>query len=120
MTSPDPFAANSFVWPLTVLVFALFILRKVEAEVKPIVTGMVSGLAAKSARNSEFWFLGCIMALAASCQSIGEVAADLGWVYVVAGAKVMQAPLVTIIALMTKLPSQSAQTNPPFPVPTKP
>lgn len=112
--TPDPFAAGSLVWPLTVLTIALVILRKVDAEMRPIVSGMVSGLAAKSARNAENWALAALMASAASCQALGEVATDLGWGYVAAAAKVLQPGLVAVIAFVMRSPAQSATTNPPF------
>lgn len=116
MTSPDPFAAGSIVWPLTVLTIALVILRKVDAEMRPIVSGMVSGLAAKSARNAENWAMAALMAAAASCQALGEIATDMQWAYVAALAKVMQPGLVAVIAFVMRSPAQSAlPTNPPFP-----
>lgn len=114
MSAPDPFSASSIVWPITVLLFALLVLRKVEEEVKPIVSGMIGGLAAKSARNAENWALAALMASAASCQALGEVASDLGWNYVAAAAKVLQPGLVAVIAFVMRSPAQSV-TNPPFP-----
>ncbi len=117
MNPADFMAAGSLVWPLTVLAVALFVLRQIEAEVKPIVTGMVTGLAAQSTRNASSWAMATLMASAASCQALGEVAADLNWVYLAAIAKVLQPGLVAVIAFVMRSPSQEPKpkTNPPFP-----
>lgn len=118
----DFLAANSVVWPLTVLLIALFILRRVEAEVAPIVSGMIGGLAQQSAKNAANWAMALLMASAASCQALGEVATDLGWNYAAAAAKVMQPGLVAVIAFIMRSPAASnptGNTNPPFPLGTK-
>ncbi len=112
MNPNDVMAAGSLVWPLTVLVIALFVLRQIEAEVKPIVTGMVTGLAAQSSRNAASWAMAALMASAASCQALGEVAAELGWVYVAAAAKVLQPGLVAVIAFVMRSPAQTAAAEP--------
>lgn len=116
MNPADYMAANSLVWPMTVLLLALLVLRQVQNEVKPILTGMVSGLAAQSSKNAANWAMACLMASAASMQALGEVATDLGWIYAAALAKVMQPGLVAVIAYVMRSPSQSSTpTVPPFP-----
>jgi len=118
MNPADLMAANSIVWPLTVLLIMLFVLRQIESEVKPIVAGMVTGLAAQSTRNAASWAMAALMAAAASCQALGEVATDLGWIYAAAAAKVFQPGLVAVIAFVMRSPAQNAEakpkTNPPF------
>jgi hypothetical protein len=108
---PDYFAANSLVWPLVVLLVALFVLRQIESDVKPIVSGMVSGLAAQSSRHAASWAMALLMASAASCQALGEVATDLGWVYAAALAKVLQPGLVAVIAYVMRSPTQGQSTS---------
>lgn len=119
MNPNDFMAANSLVWPLCFVLIALLILRKVEQDVHPIVTGMVSGLAAQSGKHAAAWAMALLMASAASCQALSEVATELGWVYVAALAKVLQPGLVAVIAYVIRSPSQQgAQTNHPFPAKT--
>ncbi len=115
MAPPDIFAAGSLVWPLTLLLIALFVLRQVESDMRPIVTGMIGGLASQSQKNAVKWAMGILMASAASCQALGEVATDLGWTYAAALAKVLQPGLVAVIAYVMRSPNEPAQTQPPFP-----
>lgn len=105
------------VWPLTFLLVALLLLRKMEARINPIVDGITNTLATDATRYATAWMMGAIYAGAASCQALGEVARQFEWIYVEAVAKVLQPGLVAIIAYVTRSPSQNAQkadTKPPF------
>jgi len=102
------------VWPLTFLVIALFLLRKVEAQVNPIVVGIVSGVSINAKQYALMYAMALLYASAASLQALGEVAASFHWVYVAAFAKVLQPGLVAVIAYVTK-PPQFTQAKPDAP-----
>lgn len=117
MNSADFMAANSLVWPITVLLITLFVLRQIEQDVKPIFAGMVRGLAAQSTSNAASWAMAILIASGASCQALGEVATELGWIYVAAIAKVFQPGIVALIAYVMRSPVQSENTQPKQTVP---
>lgn len=107
MNPNDFLAANSLVWPLCFLLMSLLILRQLRDDVRPIVHGMTGALAAQAARYSAAWAMAGLYACAASFQALAEVAAQLGWVYVAAFAKVTQPAFVAIIAFVSKSPGEA-------------
>lgn len=106
-----------YVWPLAFILVSLFILRQVRDEIKPIMAGVVSGLATNAKQYYLMYAMAAIYASAASLQALGEVATQFGWIYVAAGAKVLQPGIVAVIAYVTK-PPQFTQASPDKPIPT--
>lgn len=104
-----------YVWPLTFLLVALFVLRKVSDDLRPVVTGVAGGLAKNAQQYALMYAMGLLYASAAGLQALGEVAASFNWVYVAAFAKVMQPTTVAIIAYVTKPPSVTQVVDPKIP-----
>ncbi len=93
--------------PLAIVVVGLFCLWRVQEQVKPIMVGVVKGLAEGSNKDPIFYAMALMYASAAGLQALAEEAAKLHWVYVVAFAKVAQPGVVAIIAYVNKPPSPS-------------
>ena len=106
--------ALMLIWPMTVLLVALFILRKVEEELRPLVRSVVGGVTSNAKQYSLMYAMAFIYASAASLQALGEVATQFGWIYVAAFAKVAQPGVVAVIAYVTK-PPQVTQAAPDKP-----
>jgi hypothetical protein len=110
------------IWPLAFVLVALFVLRKIEAQINPIIVNVVGGVATNAKQYALMYAMAFIYASAASLQALGEVATGFGWIHIAAFAKVAQPGIVAIIAYVTK-PPQFTQanadvktpTNPPFP-----
>ncbi len=92
------------VWPMAFLLVSLIIIRKLGNSIEPIFQGLTSGLKNQAARHSMAWLMALMYASAASLQALGEVATQLGWVYVAAFAKVIQPAVVAIIAFVNRPP----------------
>lgn len=103
---------SPIVWPLTLLLVLLMVLRKLGNSVDPIFQSMVGGLKTQAARHSMAWLMAMMYASAASLQALGEVAADLQWVYVAAFAKVIQPAVVAVIAYVNRPPEQKSDPDP--------
>ena len=109
-----------FVWPLSFILVSLFILRRVGDDMRPIVNGVVGGVAKNAQQHALMYAMGLLYASTASLQALSEVATSFHWVYVAAFAKVAQPGLVAVIAYVTKppnLPDTSpylSKTTPPF------
>lgn len=65
------------VWPLSFVLCFIFILRKVEGDVRPIVTNMVNGLAAGAQRNATQWAIALAFGVSASLSAFYDVFNDL-------------------------------------------
>lgn len=101
------------VWPLTFLLLALFVLRKVEAELRPVFTNVVAGVAKNAQSNALQYAMGLALATLSSMQALQEVATQFGWVWVAAGAKILGPGLGTLVAFMKPSPVQDNQNKQP-------
>lgn len=118
----DLFAAGSLVWPLTVILLALIMLRALGTEVQPIFRSMRDSLAQQAAKNAMAWAMIMMIGASASMQAMIDVCHTLGaltqpmswWFYLEAFARVVGPGLIAVIALLRPNP-QSPPTNPPFP-----
>lgn len=106
------------VWPLTFIVVALFVLRKVEDGIQPVVKVVIGGVAKNAQQYALMYAMAMLYATAASLQALAEVATAFHWVYVAAFAKVMQPGTVAIIAYVTKPPAVSQVTPEPQKTPS--
>lgn len=102
--------------PLVVLLIALVVLRKVETEMKPIVTGIVKGLTLDATSNAKVYAYGVLLSVTASLQALGDEATKMQWVYLVIFCKVAQPACVAVIGFISQLKGKpaSSETKPPF------
>lgn len=114
MNYGELFQAGSLVWPLTILLILLIVLKALGSEVKPIFSGMRDQLALQASKNAMVWAMAMMMGLSASNQSLIDVSHQLGWFYVEAMARVVGPGLIAVIALLRPTPVSST-TTPPFP-----
>ena len=105
----DALGAN--VWPLSFLLIAFIVLRRVRNSLEPIINGMTGTLKVQATRYAMAWALACMYAAGASLQALGEVATSLGWVYVAAFAKVTQPAIIAVIAFVNKTPDTIAKAT---------
>lgn len=114
-----------FTWPLVVMVGLLFILRKVETTVNPIVESVVRGVASSATGNALTYGLAIGYGLSASLQSLSEQATLLHWPIIAALAKVVNPCIVAMLAFAAKSdltgkapkPPGSTVSTAPFPTP---
>jgi membrane-associated HD superfamily phosphohydrolase len=112
-----PAELSALVWPLTLILCVLVVLRKLRSDLSPITREVVTGLANHAKTYSLAYALAMCYGAAASLQALGDVAKDLGWVYIGAAAKVMQPGIVAIIAFVNRVPEArpaKPPTQPPF------
>ena len=107
------------IWPLAFILVALFVLRQVRDDVRPIFVNVVSGVAVNAKQYSLMYAMAFMYASSASLQALGEVAIAFGWIHVAAFAKVAQPGMIAVIAYVTK-PPQFTQAAPDKPTPTNP
>lgn len=108
---------TQFVWPLAAIVVALFVLRKVGDDLRPIANNVVNGLAKNAQQHALGYAMALLLATLGSLQALAEVAAEFHWVYVGAFAKVMQPGLAAIVGYVIKPPAftqANPESNPPF------
>lgn len=114
------------VWPLSFILCFLFVLRKVEADVRPIVTGVVTGLAGDATHNAKQWGIAVMFGLSASLAAFYDVFSELGtkdlaalsWhQYAAYWTKVLNPFIVAVLAYVTQsnFKPKATTTNPPFP-----
>jgi hypothetical protein len=118
---PEYFAANSLVWPLTVILLCLLILWRVGDELQPVFKGVVNQLATQSQKYALLWVTAAMYGALASMQALIDVAHQLEWYYLEAFARVVGPGIAAIVAY-NRQPiekSSSTPTNPPFPEQTK-
>lgn len=105
-----------FAWPLAIVAIVVFCAWWLCSDLRPIVSGVISGIAAHAQKYAPSYGIALLLGLAASLQALSEVAEKLGWVYAGAIAKVMQPGIVAMIGFIMRSPSQSqggATTNQP-------
>lgn len=115
------------IWPLSFVLLGLFVLRKVEGDMRPIVTNMVNGLAGEASRNSKQWGIAIMFGLSASLAAFYDVFSELttkdmaalSWhQYAAYWTKVMNPFIVAVLAYVTQSnfkPSNGSATSKPLP-----
>lgn len=73
MDTANLFAANSLVWPLTFLVVALYVFKRLQTDLSPVVTSMVSSLAQQVAKHSLLFAVAIMFGLSSSLTAFYEV-----------------------------------------------
>lgn len=112
--------------PLAIVLLGLFMLRKADAVVQPIVINVVNGLAKQAGSNSLFFGLMIGYGLSAGLQSLAEQATILHWLILAAAAKVLNPIIVAMLAFCAKngmtdnAKPPAGTTTPPFPAPPSP
>ena len=96
--------SNSLVWPLSFLLIALLILKRVQDDVRPIFLGMVGPLAKQAQTNAVAWTVGLMLGVLSSLGALTEVATQMQWTYVAIACKVLGPGLATIVALIKQSP----------------
>lgn len=106
------FETLNLVWPLTFLLLALIVLRKIEADLSPVFRNVVTGVATNAQANALRYAMAMMLASLAAMQSLADVARDLHWVYVEAFAKIATPALAAVVAFVspssTSTPSKTA------------
>ncbi len=69
----NPFAADSVVWPLTFLLLALCVLRKVEQDVRPIFVAVTRGVAVQAGNNAAAYATAILFGLTAAASAFIDV-----------------------------------------------
>lgn len=129
MTCDDLFAANSIIWPLTVLLIALFMLRKAEDSLRPVFTQIIGGVAKNAGSNANFYAIALMFGLSSSLSAFVEVFKEMDaaeWQaitwhqYAALWARILNPFFVTILAYTRdsgKDRKPTGTTEPPFPQP---
>jgi hypothetical protein len=107
----------SFVWPLTFLLVSLFVLRRIEEDLRPVFRNVVTGVAANAQSNALRYAMAMMLASLSAMQALGDVARELGWVYIEAFAKVAQPALAAIVGYIIKSDSPTSSPTPPAKTP---
>ncbi len=101
----------SLVWPLLVLLIALFVLRQIREDVHPIFVQVVNGVAKSAGSNAPAYAIALLFGLSASLSAFVDVFKDLNrgailglsWhQYLVCWAKVANPFVVAILAYATQ------------------
>ena len=107
----NPFSADSVVWPLTFLLFALAVLRKVEQDVRPIFVAVTRGVAVQAGNNSAAYATAMMFGLSASASAFVDVfhvldaatLAAMSWhQYATLWVKVFNPFIVAVLAYATQ------------------
>ena len=106
ITETAPFAA-----PLFVALILLFILRRADAVVQPIVVNVVTGIAKQAQSNALAYGLAIGYGLSASLQALAEQATILHWLVIAAFAKVANPFIVAMLAYAAKSNIGEKQPN---------
>lgn len=112
------------VWPLSFVLIALFILRKADAVLHPIIVNVIGGVANNATQNSLVYAMAFMLAVLSGLQAAGEVAVQFHFLWLAAITKILTPMLATLVAAFTKPPTLAPGprgTIPPFPIePPKP
>ncbi len=106
------------VWPLAFVLVALFVMRKVGDDLRPIVNGVVGGLAKNASQHALGYAMASLLATLGCLQELAAVATDFHWVYVAAFAKVLQPGLAAIVGYVIKPPAFTQAKDPVLPTGT--
>lgn len=111
MNNENLFAAGSVVWPLTVLLMFLIVLKQLRDDVRPIVRSIVTGLSANAQSNAPAYAIAIGFGLSASFSAFWDVfnqldAASLvalSWhQYAALWTKVLNPFIVAVLAYATQ------------------
>lgn len=107
---------SAFAWPVAVVVVIIFAAWWLCSDIRPIVAGVISGLAAHAQRQAPAYGVAFLLGLAGSLGALVEVAEKLGWVYVAAFAKVASPFVAAVLGFIMRggFTSRADQTTPPF------
>ncbi len=101
----------SLVWPLIVLLLALFVLRQIREDVHPIFIQVVNGVAKSAGSNAPAYAIALLFGMSASLSAFVDVFKELNrpailamsWhQYLVCWAKVANPFVVAILAYATQ------------------
>ena len=107
----NPFSADSVVWPLTFLLVMLFVLRRLDQDVRPILISVVNGVAQDASSNARAYAIAILFGLSASFSAFWDVFHSLdaeklsamSWhSYLANWTKVLNPFIVAILAYATK------------------
>ncbi len=111
MTSTYVEVCASLVWPLVVVLLALFVLRQLRQDVSPIFVQVVNGVAKSAGSNAPAYAIAILFGLSASLCAFVDVFKELNrpailamsWhQYLVCWAKVANPFVVAILAYATQ------------------
>lgn len=71
--NPNPFVADSIVWPLTVLLIFLIVLWRVQQDVRPIFIAVRDGVAKEAGNNSAAYAIAIMFGLTAAASAFIDV-----------------------------------------------
>jgi hypothetical protein len=85
-----------------------------EEDLRPVFRNVVNGVASNAQGNALRYAMAMMLASLSAMQALGDVARELGWVYVEAFAKVAQPALAAVVGYIIKSdgPTQSVATQP--------
>lgn len=67
------FSAGSLVWPMTMLLIVLLVVRKVESDLHPVFSSIVSGVAQNAGSNATAYAIAIMFGLSASLSAFYDV-----------------------------------------------
>lgn len=123
------FATESFVWPLCVVLIILAVLRKVEAQLNPIVVAMTQGVANQARARAMDWAKAFGFGLSASLAAFYDLFSQLDinafhgmsvHQYLALWAKVANPFVVAVLAYATQSNAGGTFTGAPKPTTTTP
>lgn len=115
---------SSLLWPLTVILILLVVLREAWEELRPIFVSMVNGLAKSAAANANLVGLALLFGVSASLSAFWDVfhaldrksLMEMSWhQYLSLWTKVWNPFIVAFLAKMLPAPPKTNETQPPFP-----
>lgn len=129
--SADIFAANSIVWPMTVILMGLFGLKWAENSLRPVFSSFAAGVAQNASTNATFYMMAMLFGLSASLSAFYDVFSQLDdkaftgltlHQYAALWAKVLNPFIVAVLAYTRDSgKDKRTATNPPFaPLDSKP
>lgn len=113
---------STMVWPLVVLLLALFVLRQVRQDVHPIFVQIIGGVAKSAGSNAPAYAIAILFGLSASLSAFVDVFKELdrnaimsmSWhQYLVCWAKVANPFVVAILAYATQNKFKNAPPQDP-------
>lgn len=116
---------QNIVWPLGFVLVALFVLRKVGEDVRPLVSSVVNGLSVGAQKHAMNYAKAFLFGLSASLAAFYDVFsamsndawAEMNWhQYAAAWSKVINPFVVAVLAYLTQSgpKGETGGTNPPI------
>jgi hypothetical protein len=108
------------VWPLSFVLIALLALHRFFSDVRPIFVTVVQGVTKNAQSNAPAYAMAIGFGLSASLMALATEAEKLGWLYIAAGAKVLNPFIAGCVAYATQnkfidpsAPPPEKKPNPP-------